>query len=159
MAANPGKKLEAEKRAKVLYKRLMALPLNPPMSNNDWTKKAGVSTSFFTNLQGNKKRASEPSIGNLRLVLEAAGTTVPEFFIHEAEGRLIQRPSKQALAQAIRDAMPGLPHSASKRPEYLAQAVLDVLALPAVLEPTVRASGGRAEPGPEAGSPPLAATN
>lgn len=131
MVVRPEKKAESEKRAKEIYRRLMAMhPLDPPMSNNAWAGKAGVNTSFFTNLGAGKKPASEPSIGNLRAVLEAAGSSIPEFFLKEARGRLVRAPSAQALESAIRDALPGLPRSADTRPGYLAEVVLNVLGLP-----------------------------
>jgi len=130
--ANPKKKAAAEARAKAIYARLMRLK-QPAMSNNDWTKKAGVSTSFFTNMQGIKKAASEPSIGNLRLVLEAAGSSLPEFFIAEAKGRVVPTPTRPALIEAFREALPQLPRSADTRAEYLAEVVERILVLPSDL--------------------------
>jgi len=132
MASKPGKKADSEKRAKVIYQRLMDLPRDESFaSNNNWTKKAGVSTSFFTNLQGTKKPASEPSIGNLRAVLEAAGSSIPEFFLHEAKHRLARAPTRQAIEQALLDAWDEAPPEQERRIAYLASTVLRLLELPA----------------------------
>lgn len=149
MAVMPGnkrssKKSESEERAKALYLRLMDLPRRDDIpSNNKWTAKAGVSTSFFTNLQGKPaqgdkaaKAPSEPSIGNLRLILEAAGTSIPEFFASEAKGRLVPAPTRQALEQALADAWDGVAGSKDKRIAYLAGTVLQLLGLPETQQAT-----------------------
>lgn len=134
MAANLDKKAAAERRAKELYRRLMKLRdcVQPELSNNEWTRKAGVSTSFFTNMQGVRKSASEPTVGNLRLVLEAIGVSLPEFFVNESGGRLMVRPSEQALTRAFVDALTGdgLPRKRDAQAAYLASTVLKLLALP-----------------------------
>lgn len=140
MAGNkrPDKKSDSERRAAAIYDRLMKMdrPLNSkglPMSNNDWTKAAGVSTSFFTNLTTTDKRAgSEPVVGNLRAILDAAGSSIPEFFLHEAQGRLVPAPTRQALEQAFADAWDGVVGSKDKRIAYLAGTVLQLLGLPDV---------------------------
>lgn len=130
MAANREKKADAERRAREIYERLMRLRPEG-MSNNQWTAKAGVSTSFFTNLQGGSKPASEPSIGNLRLVLNAVGASLPEFFLEEARGRLLRRPSIRELEQALSDVWEGLPSDgAGRQIAYVAQALLPALGLP-----------------------------
>lgn len=159
MASNPDKKAAAEKRAVAIYRGLMALPRPSDIaSNNAWTEKAGVSSSFFTNMQGIAKAASEPSIGNLRAVLEAAGSSLPEFFLHEAQGRVVRRPSEQEIALAIAEAWDELPKKQSERPGYLAKAVRDILALPPSL-PATRASEDRlSEDGPEEAAPRRSAT-
>lgn len=159
MATNPEKKAAAETRAKALYRRLMKLERPyPDFSNNIWTEKAGVSSSFFTNLQGNKKPASEPSVGNLRLVLEAVGVSLPEFFVEEARGQLIRPPSRQALEQALSDALPKMPKKAEERAPFLAEAVLGVLALPAD-RPAKKANAvTEAEAGSEEAAPLRAAS-
>jgi hypothetical protein len=113
-------------RAKSLYERLMALPRPEGLSNNEWAKRAGVNTSFFTNV----RNGSEPSVGNLRSVLEAIGVTLPEFFLDEAPECVVLAPSERELTEALRDALPGLPRSPERRAEYLAEVVLSVLALP-----------------------------
>lgn len=159
MASNSDKKAAAELRARALHARLMALPRpREDYSNNDWTAEAGVSTSFFTNMQGRSKPASEPSVGNLRLVLEAVGSTLPEFFADEAQGRLIARPTRQELEQAIADALPGLPKQADKRPGYLAEAVLNVLALPKSRPATAESGDRPAADDPATAAPPPAST-
>ncbi|MFD1951353.1 hypothetical protein ACFSGX_11320 [Sphingomonas arantia] len=99
-------------------------------SNSEWTARSGVNSSFFTNV----KNGSEPSVGNLRAVLEAIDITLPEFLLHEARGRLMKVPSQEALARAIQDVLPGLPRRPEKRAAYLAEALISVLALPASLE-------------------------
>lgn len=130
MVANRDKKAEAERRAREIYERLMQIRPEG-MSNNQWTAKAGVSTSFFTNLQGGSKPASEPSIGNLRLVLNAAGASLPEFFLHESAGRLMSRPTRRELEQALAAVWEGLPSgSPSRQIAYVAQALLPALGLP-----------------------------
>lgn len=135
MAANPDKKAEAERRARAIYERLMKVrPAD--LSNNQWTAKAGVSTSFFTNLQGNNKPASEPSIGNLRAVVTAAGLSLSEFFLDEAQGRVIRRPTTRELEQALASIWEGLPSNADKQPAYVAQNLLSALGLPALPDST-----------------------
>ena len=132
MAANPGKKAAAEASAKEMYRRLLALrdEVQPSMSNNKWTSEAGVSTSFFTNMQGESKAASEPSISNLRAVLSVLGISLPEFFAQEAQGRLVHAPNEQALIHAFSDALPDLPRNAGARAAYLASTVQRLLELP-----------------------------
>lgn len=160
MPADPGKKAEAETRARALYRRLMALARPAALSsNNKWTEQAGVSTSFFTNMQGGTKPASEPSIGNLRRVLEAAGTTIPEFFAEEAEGRLVPAPTRQALETAIRNAWPSMPRDPGKRPGFLAEVVLRELALPSDRPSSRPDADASAEPADAAVPPPRAATS
>lgn len=127
MAANNDKKADAERRAKALYERLMQIRPEG-LSNNQWTAKAGVSTSFFTNMQGRNKPASEPSIGNLRLVLKAIGMTLPEFFLDEAPGQYVRLPTKRALERVLAEALDELPSQPDRHPEYVAEAVLRVLA-------------------------------
>lgn len=131
MADKAAKKRESEMRARAIHRRLMAMPRPGEMSNNDLAKKAGVNTSFFSQLKGNEKKVpSEPSVGNLRLVLEALGSSIPEFFLHEARGRLVPVPSQQALERAFSEALSALPAKAEDRPRYLAEVVRDILALP-----------------------------
>lgn len=120
-------------RAAAIYNRLMALPRPEGMSNNEWAKKAGVNTSFFTNL----RKGSEPSVGNLRAVLKAVNVSLPEFFAHEANGRLISRPTQEQLEAALRAVMPGLPRNPDRRVEYLAEALSAVLALQEKPHPNV----------------------
>lgn len=118
-----GKKLESEARARELYERLSGLKW-PDMSFNEWCTKAGVNTSFFTNM----RNGSEPTVGNLRSILEVVGTTLPEFFAHEAQGRLVVIPSEQALEEAFDEVLPELPRGTERRKKYLAEAVLALLA-------------------------------
>lgn len=129
-------KSEASQRARAIYERLMILSRDVDLSNNEWAKKAGVNTSFFTNL----KNGSEPSVGNLRAVLNAIDVTLPEFFVDEAFGRLSRIPSTEELNQAIADALPGLPKSQDKRARYLAEVVLAYLRTPELLPPKLHLS-------------------
>lgn len=141
--ANPDKKAEAERRARDTYQRLMVLKesVKPEMSNNEWTKKAGVSTSFFTNMQGNTKPASEPTVGNLRAVLAVMGVSLPEFFLAEAKGRLAPVPTQQVLERALADAWAGkMPRTQAGRISYLASVVRQLLQLPAPLPTTAGAN-------------------
>lgn len=113
-------------RARTIYDRLMALPRDKDLSNNEWTRRAKVNTSFFTNL----KNGSEPSVGNLRAILTVVGVSLPEFFVNEAEGRLVKTPTAEQLEAAIGAVLPGLPRNPDKRAQYLAEAVQSVLELP-----------------------------
>lgn len=131
------RKIVAAARASDLYERLMRLPRPDGMSNNEWAKRAGVNTSFFTNI----KNGSEPSVGNLRSVLTAVGMSLPEFFLAEAGGKLMHRPSSDRLGSAILESLPGLPKSREKRAAYLAEVVIGVLELPVPPEATSDDSG------------------
>lgn len=80
MAAKANKKALSEARAIALAERLVALKPDD-LSERQWCIKAGLSTSFFSNLRGTPtKRPSEPSIGNLQDILEAAGSSLVEFY-------------------------------------------------------------------------------
>lgn len=118
------------RRARLLYERLMRLPRPADLSNNEWAKRAGVNTSFFTNL----RNGSEPSVGNLSAVLETVGVTLPEFFVGNSKEPTARLPDQQALSEAIFLALPGLPENPERQAEYLAEVVLGVLALPKELE-------------------------
>lgn len=120
------KKLAGERRARAIYERLSGLPREDGLTYNEWALRAGVNTSFFTNL----KNGSEPSVGNLRAILEAVGTTLPEFFVQEAVGRVMLSPDPQALERAFQEALPGLPKRLDRRAQYLAEVVQAVLGLP-----------------------------
>jgi hypothetical protein len=125
MTDNSAKLKTSALRAKAIYDRLMALPRPEGMSNNEWAKKAMVNTSFFTNV----RNGSEPSVGNLQAVLRAVDVTLPEFFLHDAKGRLVARPTQAELEAAIRAVLPGLPKDQDRQAEYLAEAVGAVLEL------------------------------
>ena len=92
----PGKKQRAESSARAIAARLEAMGLPPAFrSERQWIGAAGVSSSFFTNLRGSdNKPPSDPSIGNLRLILEAGGSSLPEFFLDEAKGRVVRPPTR-----------------------------------------------------------------
>ena len=154
MGVPVNKKQEAEKRARVVYDRLMNLPRDPSLSNNDWCRNAGVSTSFFSNLKGrDNKPASEPTLGNLRLILEYVGSSLPEFFVAESKGRLAVAPSRQELIRAISEALPGLPRAADRRAQYLADTVASALGLPAGLRDAPGNDESEAEDAREASVP------
>ena len=121
-----GKRAEAARSANAIYERLMKLRRTEDMSNNEWAKRAGVNTSFFTNL----RKGSDPSIGNLRAVLAVAGVSLPEFFLDEASGRLILPPDVSALGGALADAISSMPRRADRRASYLAEILSGILALP-----------------------------
>ena len=120
------KRTGSSERARAIYDRLMQLPRGDELSNNEWAKRAGVNTSFFTNV----RNGSEPSVGNLRAVLSVVDVTLPEFFADEARGRMIPCPTSEALASAIQAALPGLPKRPDKRARYLAEVVSAYLRIP-----------------------------
>jgi transcriptional regulator with XRE-family HTH domain len=129
MAANPARKADSERSALRIARRL--LQLNPFDSEAKWCKAAGVSMSFFSNLRGTPtKGPSDPSVGKLRAMLEAAGVTLAEFFAEESQGRVTLLPTKPTLEQVIAAALPGRPRQEDRLPEYLAEIVLELLSLP-----------------------------
>ena len=132
MAARRGKKEFAEASARAIADRFRKMGVPEGFrSERQWVEKAGVSSSFFTNLRGSEtKPPSDPSIGNLKLVLEAAGSSIPEFFVEEAEGRLVSPPTRQELEAAFREALDDLPARKERRAEYLASVVESLLRLP-----------------------------
>lgn len=93
--------MERVGRARDIHRRLMELPRPKGLSNNEWAREAQVNTSFFTNLM----KGSEPSVGKLRAVLVVVGSSIPEFFADEAEGRLVRMPTEQTLKSAISEAL------------------------------------------------------
>lgn len=158
MAIKPDKKADAERRARAIYERLMQVR-PAELSNNQWTTKAGVSTSFFTNLQGNNKPASEPSIGNLRAVVNAAGLTLSEFFLDEARGRVVRRPTRRELEQALASIWEGLPANPDMQPAYVAQNLLPALGLPERPDSSEDGSTSSDSGDPAGGAPARPATS
>ena len=132
MAARRDKKNLAEASARGIAERFRSMGVPDAFrSERQWVEKAGVSSSFFTNLRGSETKApSDPSVGNLRLVLEAGGSSIPEFFADEARGRLVRPPTRQELEAAFRDALDDLPARRERRAEYLASIVESLLRLP-----------------------------
>jgi hypothetical protein len=132
MVARTDKKDLAEASARAIAERFRKMGVPEPFrSERQWVSAAGVSSSFFTNLRGSETKApSDPSIGNLRLVLEAAGSSIPEFFAEEAQGRMVRPPTRQELEEALRDALDALPARKERRAEYLASVVEQLLRLP-----------------------------
>lgn len=130
MAKAPKKKIEAQSRALDLAARLEQVKPDG-LTERQWCIKAQVSGSFFSNMRGTPtKPPSEPSVGNLRLILETAGTSLPEFFVAEARGRLAKVPTARELERAFADALPELPRAADRRAQYLAEVVAQTLGLP-----------------------------
>lgn len=124
------KRAEQEASARDIAKRLRQLDVPAALrdSNNEWCRRAGVNTSFFTALN----KGSDPSVNNLRRILRAAGSSLPEFFLHEASRDLARRPTKQELENALLEAFDGpIPKSPGRRAEYLAEVVERLLELPA----------------------------
>lgn len=156
MPARPDKKPEAERSAKDIVERLDAMGLPEGIdSERQWTIQAGVSSSFFSNL---RKSPSDPTINNLRLILRKAGSSLPEFFLEEAEGRVVRAPSRQALDEALRDALDRLPPRREQRVEYLAATLERLLGLPRT-RPARRVSRRGSGAGDRAkGAPPRRAT-
>ncbi|MGI4877559.1 MAG: hypothetical protein ACRYG4_08745, partial [Janthinobacterium lividum] len=105
------------------------------------------------------KPPSEPSVGNLRSLLEYVKVSIPEFFLDEAQGRLIRKPSRRSLEETIEIALKSQPRSADKRASYLAAVIEETLELPE-LASVVQASPHPTEPGIGAPMPQAAtATN
>lgn len=130
MAAKANKKAEAERRAREIHRRLMQIQPEG-LTERQWTIKAGVSSSFFTNLLGNEKKPpSEPSIGNLRAVVEAAGSTLSEFFLSEARGRVIPNPPEEDAIEVFRDLVARMPKRPDARARFLNENVRRLLGLP-----------------------------
>lgn len=158
MAKAPNKKADSERRALELAASLERIKPDD-LSERQWCIKAKVSASFFSNMRGTPTKApSEPSVGNLRLILETVGTSLPEFFVAEARNRLVSAPTGQELERAFAEALPGLPRAADRRAQYLAQVVADVLGLPRGLrdEPGNDVTPEEADHGE--GAPPQKAT-
>lgn len=135
MASNidkEAKKAASKASALDIYRRLMALKeaTGDGRSNNKWATEAGVNTSFFTNIGAGTKEPSDPAVNNLRLILDAINSSLPEFFLHEAQGRVVAAPTRQALEKAFVEALPDLPRNADARASYLASTVLQLLGLP-----------------------------
>ena len=160
MAARRDKKNLAEGSARGIAERFRRMGVPERFrSERQWVEAAGVSSSFFTNLRGSEtKPPSDPSVGNLRLVLEAGGSSVPEFFADEAEGRLVTPPTRQELEAAFRDALDDLPARKERRAEYLASVVERLIRLPQSRSASPAGEDDRAEGAREAGAPARRAT-
>ncbi len=112
----------------MLYAQLMRIK-PAGLTERQWTIKAGVSPSFFVNLRGSAtKPPSEPTIGNLRAVVEATGVSLLDFFALEASVRMV--PTKQALEKALSEVLDRLPNEPEDRLAYLATNLSGALALP-----------------------------
>ena len=161
MAARRDKKNLAEASARGIAERFRSMGVPDAFrSERQWVEKAGVSSSFFTNLRGSETKApSDPSVGNLRLVLEAGGSSIPEFFADEARGRLVRPPTRQELEAAFRDALDALPARKERRAEYLASVVESLLRLPKSRAASPGDSGAAPKAAPAAGAPARRATS
>ena len=160
MAARRDKKNLAEASARGIAERFRSMGVPDAFrSERQWVEKAGVSSSFFTNLRGSETKApSDPSVGNLRLVLEAGGSSIPEFFADEARGRLVRPPTRQELEAAFRDALDDLPARRERRAEYLASIVESLLRLPKSRPARADSADADAADGREADAPARRAT-
>lgn len=155
MAANPERKADSERSALRIGRRLLQL-MPTGWNERQWCKAAGVSSSFFSNLRGTPtKGPSDPSVGKLRAMLEAAGVTLSEFFAEESQGRVTLMPTKPTLEQLIAAALPGRPRQDDRLAEYLAETVLELLELP---PDHLRKIIEAAESDLEVSAPPRAAT-
>lgn len=133
MAEKTEKQERSQASARRIAEGLRKMGLPPRYeSERQWIQAAGVSASFFTNLRGSAaKPPSDPSVGNLRRILEAAGSSLPEFFAGEAKGRVVRPPTRQEIEQAIADALEDLPaRGRERRVEYLASTFERLLGLP-----------------------------
>jgi hypothetical protein len=158
MATRSGKKESAQASALAIAERLSRLLGSG--SERQWTKDAGVSPSFFSNLRGTPtKPPSDPSVDQLRQVLGAKGVSLSEFFLPEAEGKVMRVPTTQAVEKAFADALGTLPSRAADRPRYLAEVVAGVLGLPEGLPATQNDQDQKAEDDRVEAVPPRAATS
>lgn len=138
MAAKSDRKDEAERSALRIARKLAVIKPDD-LSERQWCDKAGVSPSFFSNLRGTpSKPPSDPGIDKLRSVLSVANITLAEFFADEARGKVAMVPTKQELAAVLGDALPGRPRQEDRLAEYLAETVIDILALPPTKRATLR---------------------
>lgn len=157
MATRPDKKESAQRSALKIAEWLGKI--GGAMSERQWTKEAKVSPSFFSNLRGTPtKPPSDPSVDQLRQVLNVQDVTLPEFFLPEGKGRIVRAPTKQAVEQAFEDALKRLPSKAADRPRYLAEAVAGVLGLPEGLPAIESGEDHSAEGDQEEAAPPRVAT-
>ena len=156
--ARADKKERAAQSALRIADKLERLDHGHP-SVRQWLIAAGVSGSFISNMRGTPTKApADPSAEQLRQVLKAANITLSEFFLDEARGRVILSPTKQVLEEALADALPEMPRRAEARPSYLAQVVLDALALPADRPAIPDTKAPTTEDDRAEASPPVAAT-
>lgn len=156
MAARPDKKEDAERSARAIIEKLDAMGLPTGIeSERQWTIQAGVSSSFFSNL---RKSPSDPTINNLRLILQTAGSSLPEFFLDEAGGRVVRAPSKQAIEKAVAEALDDLPARRGPRAEYLVSVFGQLLELPKSRSAKPVAKRSPAKGALSAAAPPRRAT-
>ncbi len=161
MTVKPGKQERSQASARRIAEGLKRMGLPEPYdSERQWIQAAGVSASFFTNLRGSAaKPPSDPSVGNLRRMLEVAGSSLPEFFLEEAKGRVMRPPTRQAIEAAIADALEELPaRGRERRVEYLAATVERLLGLPKSRRASRPTAGPRAAGARAAAAPPRRAT-
>jgi len=129
MTAQDEKRKSAQRSALWIAAQLETI--REPLTERQWTIEAGVSPSFFSNLRGTPtKPPSDPSVDQLRRVLKVRHLTLSEFFIPEARGRVTGRHSQEDLERVFDEALAGLPKKQSARAPYLAQVVVELLALP-----------------------------
>ena len=81
-------------------------------------------------IEGDVRAQTERVLKNISAVLEAAGSSLPEFFLDQAGGRVIPRPNRRAVEEALRDALDDLPARKDRRVEYLMTTFAPLLQLP-----------------------------
>lgn len=92
------------------------------LSERQWCLKAGVSTSFFTDV----RKGTVPSIDKVERMANAAGQSLAEF----VSGGPQKGVNAARLQKAILDAFPLPPLPFDQQAGYLADVVLDILGLP-----------------------------
>lgn len=92
------------------------------LSERQWCLKAGVSTSFFTDV----RKGAVPSIDKVERMANAVGQSLAEF----VSGGPQKGVNGARLQKAILDAFPLPPLPFDQQAGYLADVVLDILGLP-----------------------------
>lgn len=115
--------------AKSLYERLMALPRSADMSNQAWTKNAGVNTSFFTNL----RNGSQPGVGNLKSVLDVVGISLSTFFADD-DHKLDTCATRDRMAGALDVLLAQMPSEPAVRATWLADALMSLPTSTAIMQ-------------------------
>lgn len=120
------------------------------LSERQWCLKAGVSTSFFTDI----RKGTVPSIDKVERMANAAGQSLAEF----VTGASPERVSEQELRRAILDAFPLPSVPPEQQASYLADIVLKILALPPSRHPSQAVVANDAKADSAKGAPPRGST-
>lgn len=120
------------------------------LSVRKWCEASQVSTSFFTDL----RNGTEPGIDKIERLVNRAGLSLAQFIADDAAPAI----SEDELRQAIRDAFPLPPKPFDQQAEYLADIVLDILALPPSRRPSHPSGSPGAKDGSAKGAPPRGPT-